>query len=64
MYNRVINQGNIKICDSGLVALVAPSVQNSGIIEANLGKVVLGAGAEYTVDLYGDNLMKIVYFLK
>lgn len=53
----VINQGHIKVKDSGIAALVAPAVHNSGVIEANLGSVVLASGTEFTVDLYGDNLI-------
>ena len=45
--------------DGGLAAFVAPQVQNSGVIEARLGKVALAAGAKFTVDLYGDNLVKL-----
>ncbi len=60
---KILNEGQIKVKDSGLVALVAPTVQNSGVIEAHMGKVILGAGTEFTVehtvDLYGD---KLIYF--
>lgn len=53
----IINQGTITAAQGGLVALVAPSVVNSGVIRANLGKVALGAGQTFSVDLYGDNLV-------
>lgn len=53
----VINQGTITARDGGLVALVAPGVENSGIIQAKRGRVILGAGNTYTVDLYGDGLI-------
>ncbi len=54
----VVQQGaEIKVKDTGMVALVAPGVSNRGLIVANLGKVNLGSGLEYTVDLYGDNLI-------
>ncbi len=51
----VINNGAIR--SQGLVALVGSNVQNNGVITANSGKVILGSGADYTVDMYGDNLI-------
>lgn len=53
----IVNEGTISVSDEGLVALVAPGVENSGVIQANLGKVVLAAGNEFTVDFYGDELI-------
>jgi len=55
----VVNQGKIRAAESGIVALVAPGVENSGIIRANLGKVALASGTEFTVDLYGDRLINL-----
>ena len=52
----VINEGEIHAAE-GLVALVAPAVANSGVIEANLGRVVLASGNEFTIDLYGDQII-------
>lgn len=43
--------------DSGIVALVAPGVENNGLIQARLGKVALASGTKFTVDLYGDQLI-------
>ncbi|ALM84350.1 filamentous hemagglutinin N-terminal domain-containing protein [Bordetella sp. N] len=53
----VINEGQISIKDSGLAALVAPAVQNSGVIEAKLGKVALAGARTFTVDFQGDGLL-------
>jgi filamentous hemagglutinin family protein len=56
----VVNEGLVKVADGGLAAFVAPTVRNSGIISAKLGKVVLAAGTESaTVDLYGDGLVEL-----
>ena len=55
----VINQGSITVAEAGLVALVAPGVQNMGIINARLGKVSLASGKTFTVDLYGDQLINL-----
>ena len=53
----VRNAGTISIADHGLAALVAPNVQNSGVIAGRFGKVVLGGAETFTLDLYGDGLM-------
>lgn len=55
----VENHGTITVAESGLVALVAPTVRNSGIINAKLGRVELAAGEAATVDLYGDSLIEL-----
>ncbi|MHB1949419.1 MAG: beta strand repeat-containing protein [Gammaproteobacteria bacterium] len=53
----VINEGQIIAADHGLVALVGSSVSNTGLIQANLGSVVLASGNKFTVDLIGDQLI-------
>lgn len=55
----VDNQGTLTVAKTGLAALVAPSVANSGVIRAPLGTVVLAGAAAHTVDLYGDGLLAI-----
>ena len=52
----IVNQGHITATDGGLVALVAPSVRNDGVIQAKYGTVMLGAGETVAIDMYGDNL--------
>ncbi|TBV17453.1 filamentous hemagglutinin N-terminal domain-containing protein [Stutzerimonas kirkiae] len=54
---RVVNQGDISIRDAGLAALVAPGVENSGVIRARLGKVALGGAQTFTLDFQGDGLL-------
>lgn len=53
----VVNEGEISIADAGYAALVAPHVRNSGVINARLGRVTLGAADAFAVDLYGDELV-------
>ena len=53
----VVNEGDITIAQSGYAALVAPHVRNSGVINARLGRVSLGAAEAFTLDLYGDELV-------
>ena len=55
----VENHGRITVADSGLAALVAPSVRNDGTITAHLGRVGLASGDKVTVDLYGDKLIEM-----
>ncbi len=54
---RIINQGQINAASGGTVALVAPSVTNTGIVNAKLGTVALGAANKFTVDFAGDGLV-------
>jgi len=55
----IVNEGTISAADYGLAALVAPSVRNSGVITARLGTVGLSAGNTFTIDPYGDGLIKL-----
>jgi filamentous hemagglutinin family protein len=55
----IVNHGTITIKDQGLAALVAPQVVNSGVIRANLGKVILAGAETETLDLYGDGMVSI-----
>ncbi|MCZ6798960.1 MAG: filamentous hemagglutinin N-terminal domain-containing protein, partial [Nitrospirae bacterium] len=55
----VVNQGDITVQEGGLVAFVAPWVENSGTIQARLGRVSLVSGNTYTLDLYGDQLIQL-----
>src|SRR5262249_31385229 len=56
---KIDNQGNITVKETGLAALVAPQVANSGTITARLGHVVLAGGETATLDLYGDGLLSL-----
>jgi filamentous hemagglutinin family protein len=55
----ISNEGAITAKDAGLVGLVAPNVENSGVITAKLGKVHLASGDKFTLDLYGDGAISI-----
>ena len=57
--NTITNRGTITASEGGLIAFVAPGVQNTGIISARLGKVSLAAGNTFTLDLYGDQLVNL-----
>jgi filamentous hemagglutinin family protein len=57
----IVVNGNINITAGslGLAAFVAPTVRNSGVIIATAGRVQLGAGTAFTLDLAGDGLLQI-----
>lgn len=55
----IINYGRITAQEAGLVSLVAPRVENHGIILAKLGKVQLAAADSFTLDLVGDGLIQL-----
>src|SRR5580692_2564079 len=54
----VVNQGTITTAKGGSAILSAPSVSNSGIIQADVGNVVLGGVPAFSVDFDGDNLLR------
>lgn len=56
---KVENHGTITVAQTGLAALVAPQVANSGVIRAQMGRVVLAGAEAHTIDLYGDGLLSI-----
>ena len=53
----VTNAGTITARDAGLAALVGPGVENSGLIRAELGTVILASGEAHTIDFRGDGLI-------
>ena len=55
----IVNNGTISVAEGGLLAFVAPHVRNAGVINARLGRVELAAGEHFTLDLYGDDLIKV-----
>lgn len=55
----VRNNGNITVAQAGLAAFVAPNVSNSGVINAKMATVAMGAGETVTLDMYGDGLVEI-----
>ncbi|TBR43939.1 filamentous hemagglutinin N-terminal domain-containing protein [Marinomonas agarivorans] len=55
----IVNEGTITAKEAGLVGLVAPYVENRGVIQARLGRVQLSSGDTVTVDFYGDDLLHL-----
>ena len=54
----ITNRGSIKTATGGSAVLSAARVANEGVIEANLGHVVLGGADAFSVDFDGDNLLR------
>jgi filamentous hemagglutinin family protein len=57
---KVINFGKITAANGGYVALLGHHVSNQGVISAQLGTVVLGAGTAITLSFNGSNLVRMV----
>ncbi|HRZ86751.1 MAG TPA: filamentous hemagglutinin N-terminal domain-containing protein, partial [bacterium] len=55
----VINQGMISVKGGGLVMLFGGSVENSGTINAQMGKVVLASGDKITVNFTQSGLISV-----
>jgi filamentous hemagglutinin family protein len=56
---RIVNEGAITVAQGGLVAMVAPGVENRGVISARLGQVMLAGASTFSLDLYGDGLVNL-----
>ena len=50
---KVVNEGNITAALSGYVALLAPEVQNAGVVVASAGTVAMAAGEVVTLTVDG-----------
>lgn len=56
---KIVNDGTITARQAGLVGMVAPSVENNGVIEARMGKVQLASGDTFALDFAGDGLINV-----
>ena len=53
----ITNQGQLIAANHGLIALLGSNVQNNGLIQANLGHVVLAAGGAFTMTFAGEEMV-------
>ena len=53
----IINQGSLKTGNGGYVVLAGEKISNEGLIQADLGSVVLGGAKTFVLDLNGDKLL-------
>ena len=54
----VVNQGGLKACNGGVLALIGHQAINLGSMQASLGSVVLGAGGTAQLTLAGNKFIK------
>ncbi|MBL9096913.1 MAG: filamentous hemagglutinin N-terminal domain-containing protein [Alphaproteobacteria bacterium] len=54
---KISNAGSIVVKPQGVVAIVAPTVENTGLISAKLGRIGVGAGSTFILDIQGENLV-------
>lgn len=55
---KIVNQGHLSAEPSGFIALVAPQIENSGIIDAKLGVVAIGAAQSATLQISGNKFLQ------
>jgi filamentous hemagglutinin family protein len=55
----VINEGVINARNNGYVVLMGDYTENSGVIQADMGQVVLASGSQITMDVSGNNLISV-----
>lgn len=53
----IINKGILQAAPGGSIALIGNGVENRGIVQAKLGKVIMGGAQTYTIDFDGDQLI-------
>ncbi|MCX7099542.1 MAG: MBG domain-containing protein [Methylococcales bacterium] len=56
---KVINHGQIKTPDGGIVALIGEQVENTGHISTPKGTTVLAAGKTVDLDMQGDGFVEV-----
>ncbi len=54
----IVNKGSLHAANGGSIVLAGPVVSNEGLIQADLGSVVLGGGNTFTIDFQGDKLIQ------
>ena len=59
IFSSIIHKGSITTLDGGFTALLGGAINNEGTINANLGKIGIGAGKEITLDLSGDKFLQV-----
>ena len=53
----IINEGQIIAANNGLIALIGGAISNDGLIQADMGHVVLASGQAFTMTFAGDDLV-------
>lgn len=55
----IVNQGELKVGDGGFLLLVAPMVNNQGVIVAKAGQIGLVGSTEATINFDGQGLIEV-----
>ncbi len=55
----IVNEGNIKVSDTGFLTMLAPVINNKGKIEAQKGTVALISGGKYTLTMQDGNQIEV-----
>ncbi len=55
----ILNTGTMDAGEGGLAAIIAPFQENTGVIRAKMGNIVLAAQEQVTLDYYGDGLVEL-----
>jgi filamentous hemagglutinin family protein len=58
-FAKIVNQGHIN-AEGGYVAMLAPQIENTGIIQAKLGTVAMGAGTKATLQFQSNQMLNFV----
>ena len=56
---KITNNGTLTAAPGGNIALLGSQVRNDGVIQAQMGRVALGAGTDFTVNFDGNNLLNL-----
>ncbi|MDP3789173.1 MAG: filamentous hemagglutinin N-terminal domain-containing protein, partial [Candidatus Omnitrophota bacterium] len=56
---QIVNQAVIKVGDGGFIALLAQTVKNEGMLEANQGTVALASGNKATLSFENNKLIQV-----
>ncbi len=59
IFSSIVHKGSITTLDGGFTALLGGAIDSEGTINANLGKIGIGAGKEITLDLSGDKFLQV-----
>lgn len=55
----ITNNGTLTAAPGGNIALLGSQVRNDGVIQAQMGRVALGSGTDFTVNFDGNNLLNL-----
>ncbi|MDB4349537.1 filamentous hemagglutinin N-terminal domain-containing protein [Omnitrophica bacterium] len=55
----ILNQGEVTVKNGGYVALLGGGVENEGVIEAKLGKVILASGEKIVLELDSEGTIAV-----